>query len=945
MQRFCVPAFVAVAAICFSAPAPAQFAQSVIITTSSDDADFQNFPLAAETRTRTGPYSSVFLRSGGVFSSDPQEFQNGVPANFTLRYQPPGAGEEGFGTFFFDLGTFSSSVPADTADFDVVLLRAATQGFQGQVRVDKINVQVFGVQGGNITQTANATPTQPLRIVSLRSFNMALGFTVKGRVTFFGSLPQIDMRFDTRVVDSGAEPPAPGSAPDRDLDQIPDVDDNCPDDPNFAQRDRDEDGIGDVCDVCPDDNDPNGIDLDYDGIPDVCDNCPGSEAGDTALRCDLFRDSPDETCSNPMQLDDDGDGIGNKCDNCFMTPNPKLCSEDGTVCRFQSDCEGEQTCAQPNSDGVGKGDACTDPGADMFAGGAPPLPGGAPLTLGGPVKSGEGDETTFTLRVNCANSNVATANIPIFVPNNVTAVNFENCLLPAGDERIGSCNGSTVPPNVNPLESQTRGRSVVVPANVPNQLFIVSVVGNTPVAGLARDVLCTTGDSQEVGVLTLTNLGPNDAPFLSPQGLDQYTVDAMGRCVPTQDGLPPAQANRCPVLFDSEGVSITTPVLTTQGTAVDATVELVPALDDPIGARRWQLTVQSPFLIKKMAFGLVGFVGIQPEQGTFGGCDIPHPIPGQPTVNVCPGRVDGMGMVQNGDLGPGVAGSDATPASAIPGSYVLPPNAPGRPPGLLDHVTYVVLTGGINQPLPFPPFAGLSLNQQNATSFGGVFTYDFLAPEVPPLPPPGITFEGVTSLPGVTNAIELTTGGTIPPINVLTIGGSESPTDTDLDGVGDPSDNCVTTPNSDQTDGGRVLSIVPDRIGRTCQCGDSVNNGQVADDDFSSCQDALAEGVESPDAERCAVTQGPTFSILDLVTLELKLSEGGVCVGGDLPGGACLAAQDCPNEGICSGKCLGGDLPGDACNEDVDCPNGGICTVVGQSTGASVDQVCPQAAQ
>ena len=58
---------------------------------------------------------------------------------------------------------------------------------------------------------------------------------------------------------------------DLDRDMIPDVQDNCPADPNLDQADRDNDGIGDVCDNCPDKYNPEQQDSDYDGIGDVCD--------------------------------------------------------------------------------------------------------------------------------------------------------------------------------------------------------------------------------------------------------------------------------------------------------------------------------------------------------------------------------------------------------------------------------------------------------------------------------------------------------------------------------------------------------------------------------------------------------------------------------------------------------------------------------------------------
>ena len=42
----------------------------------------------------------------------------------------------------------------------------------------------------------------------------------------------------------------------------------------------------------------------------------------------------------------------------------------------------------------------------------------------------------------------------------------------------------------------------------------------------------------------------------------------------------------------------------TAGVAPVRSFLILPSYDDPIGARRWQLTVQSPNLIRKMAFGL-----------------------------------------------------------------------------------------------------------------------------------------------------------------------------------------------------------------------------------------------------------------------------------------------------------------------------------------------------
>ncbi|MEZ4282301.1 MAG: thrombospondin type 3 repeat-containing protein [Myxococcota bacterium] len=101
----------------------------------------------------------------------------------------------------------------------------------------------------------------------------------------------INNPFAHRGADCGGQPCtgrilvlAPGL--DWDQDSVPNVFDNCAEEPNADQADLDTNGTGDVC-FAP-------VDLDRDGIIDALDNC----------RVD----------ANPDQLDTDADGVGDACE-------------------------------------------------------------------------------------------------------------------------------------------------------------------------------------------------------------------------------------------------------------------------------------------------------------------------------------------------------------------------------------------------------------------------------------------------------------------------------------------------------------------------------------------------------------------------------------------------------------------------------------------------------
>ncbi len=114
-----------------------------------------------------------------------------------------------------------------------------------------------------------------------------------------GPLSAIDDCGAMRQVDCGACLPATtcvagGCVPDRDDDDVPDTDDNCPDTANADQANGDQDLYGDACDNCPTARNDGQVDGDGDGVGDACDNC-------------VFT-------ANPAQNDWDGNGIGDACD-------------------------------------------------------------------------------------------------------------------------------------------------------------------------------------------------------------------------------------------------------------------------------------------------------------------------------------------------------------------------------------------------------------------------------------------------------------------------------------------------------------------------------------------------------------------------------------------------------------------------------------------------------
>jgi hypothetical protein len=165
------------------------------------------------------------------------------------------------------------------------------------------------------------------------------------------SEPETDMA----VVDPDSEVVDPPVG-DRDLDGVPDDEDNCPDLSNSNQTDENENDIGDLCELEPEADDDN------DGVPNAEDNCP--------------------LIANNSQSDEDEDGPGNRCDNCPDVANANQADSDGDgqgdACADRDDdgiLDAEDNCPdrdnnmQENSDTDAFGDACDNcplqPNADQ----------------------------------------------------------------------------------------------------------------------------------------------------------------------------------------------------------------------------------------------------------------------------------------------------------------------------------------------------------------------------------------------------------------------------------------------------------------------------------------------------------------------------------------------------------------------------------------------------
>jgi hypothetical protein len=130
--------------------------------------------------------------------------------------------------------------------------------------------------------------------------------------------------------------------PDPDRDGIPTAQDNCPTVPNPDQANVDKDSMGDACDP----------DADNDGVPNSSDAFPLDRTESVDTDGDGIGDNKDP--------DDDNDGLSDATEGRIGT-DPKRADTDGDgVPDGQDNCPLAPNADQADSNGDGRGDACSD---------------------------------------------------------------------------------------------------------------------------------------------------------------------------------------------------------------------------------------------------------------------------------------------------------------------------------------------------------------------------------------------------------------------------------------------------------------------------------------------------------------------------------------------------------------------------------------------------------
>jgi len=212
----------------------------------------------------------------------------------------------------------------------------------------------------------------------------AQGFVAFESGQGFAVITQSNEMVGAQVYSLGCVPAL--QAIDADLDGVPDILDNCPDDGNPDQSDIDFDGVGDVCDPdmdgdgipneldgIVDPNDPNNfisyaMDTDNDGIPNVDDDDSDGDGIPDAL--DRYPvDTDNDGIPNWLDPDDDGDGYLDSQENrqTGQSVNPLSFPNSGRLV-WVSEQAGSRTIRHKE---LGQGDQDI---ATIAAAGSPSLP-------------------------------------------------------------------------------------------------------------------------------------------------------------------------------------------------------------------------------------------------------------------------------------------------------------------------------------------------------------------------------------------------------------------------------------------------------------------------------------------------------------------------------------------------------------------------------------------
>jgi hypothetical protein len=801
--------------------------------------------------------------------------------SWTLSYEPASIG--GTVRFSFE-GT--ELIMATATPFNSFFIRTYAERPDSSILVSNL---VLGpppsAGGGGLTIFETTMPGTPassaadgngadLDVLKISGVDLLVGFTLQGQVMmeFAQADPQPtgeQLSFKVFVADDGNPP----GVTDSDGDGIPDDGDNCPNKANADQANNDSDDLGDVCDNCPFTANPGQEDGDQDGAGDACDNCL--------------------SLSNTNQNDRDFDGVGDRCDNCpdnANGPDQGTCSEGaaGQLCMTDSECGVEFTpgfCSLNQEDAdttTRNGDVCEASNVIFEFVGAPlAASSNLMVSASAAIASFVQVVTEIDLRLDCGARDIAAANIGIRLPADAVFQDFAGCTAnpddpPPPDDAVRTdatqlnCSNAGVELGVaiDRDASFTIGTGITDPIDgdgidgPPPQIVILRLFG-------AGGILCRATDltPTELGPLRLVSLLEGSKPTVSIEGFDSFPDGGLALLEQVGGAAVPADLVQTTVIPAFPEVSL----------------QLTPALDDPLGNRRYQITMQTDRLIHRIAFGLTSFAGVTPSQMHFGSC-----------VNFEAGQPDDLRscILGDPDLGPGVrAGADLTfTQGPIPGEDTL----------------FVALEGR---------YTGTprSLNHARANELLGIVTFT-LPDGVPPVPVPQITFVGVTDMPGVTEAITPADllGALNADLNVTLVNTFDSDEDSDGDFVGDNSDNCDFFPNGIEllaqggepqgNHGGVGTDVGDDDIGDLCQCGDVSGDGIVsnatvvpgASDDVTECQEVLAVcGNQNPcvvppgasfDAaavQRCSVDGGTQNSIIDIIIMEVELggADSGAAIG------------------------------------------------------------------